>query len=796
LETVRVDICYRPLRIAWAIKAYDMEAFRTAARISFALWGGRFNPIVVVDQEQLAQELIDVFRADLIIPIGESEEVKQFPKKFPHLITPFSFHDGIFAGDGEGGARSSVLDVINALTHVEDEAEWKAVKEQGIRLYSWGKDDPLSDVLLAQFGESPSKEDIKIDYRAYLQHASQAKEVVLDGKAPLPADVFDHAGISYISRFGMEQHHSVGGGWDTPGFFSGDAGDLDDLICFWNLRASDIALLFVDVKHFGRYGESLSAWGKLTRNMVSHRRHEFDRRIGVWVREKGINHQDRAKALEEAVAPFKAEQVASVHPVGDGSWNGLNIRPPMMSLNSVSTLGVIDTSSRPPKISFALDNKPFSDDVWFYTQHLVASLSFIGGLYSDEEHLLVPPYIPELNEFYSRNIHFDYEKLRSESDRIGLVIDACDSTESINALPVIDLVQRIFDLAGFTATLSSGGLIARQLISQLGGVDGARAFKIPGVRRLLKTHGPTAAFTKKSAVELIASKDPDNPKASFQDYKQLYGGHHPFKTKLDPSVVFAYLVEKGLFRMGAELKCPHCRMSSWTALDVLKQRLVCEMCGREFDATRQLVDGNWHYRRSGVLGAERNAQGAIPVVMTLQQFRVNLSSFRRGVYVPSLELNPKDGVDLPKCETDFVWVIPEPYPEKTVVIIGECKDRGGAEGKGTIDAADIDHLRRVADALPRKRFVAYIVLAKLCPFTPEEVALAKTLNDRYTRRAILLTERELEPYHFYERTQKEFKNIRPYGGDPETLANNTEIMYFKDEAPPATAVPVAPLPQE
>jgi len=239
-----------------------------------------------------------------------------------------------------------------------------------------------------------------------------------------------------------------------------------------------------------------------------------------------------------------------------------------------------------------------------------------------------------------------------------------------------------------------------------------------------------------------------------------------------------------LFRMGAELNCPHCRMSSWTALDVLKQRLVCEMCGREFDATRQLVNGAWHYRRSGVLGAERNAQGAIPVVMTLQQFKVNFSSFRHGMYSASLDLVPKDGTDLPKCEVDFAWVIPEPYPEKTVVVIGECKDQGKNNAasvvKSTIDAVDIEHLRRVADALPRKRFSTYIVLAKLCPFTAEEIALAKTLNDRYHRRAILLTARELEPYHFYERTQLDFKDIKGHASSPEDLANNTSLMYFKE----------------
>ena len=68
METVRVDISYRPLRIGYAIKAGDMEAFRAAARFSFALWGGRFNPIIVVDEPQEADSLIDVFRVDMILP--------------------------------------------------------------------------------------------------------------------------------------------------------------------------------------------------------------------------------------------------------------------------------------------------------------------------------------------------------------------------------------------------------------------------------------------------------------------------------------------------------------------------------------------------------------------------------------------------------------------------------------------------------------------------------------------------------------------------------------------------------
>src|SRR5262245_33131257 len=89
METTRVDICYRPLRIAWAIHSGNRAAFRDAVRLTHTLWGGRFNPIVLVDREDEAKQIIDRFRTDLIIPVGTSEEVASFPRRFPHLINPF-----------------------------------------------------------------------------------------------------------------------------------------------------------------------------------------------------------------------------------------------------------------------------------------------------------------------------------------------------------------------------------------------------------------------------------------------------------------------------------------------------------------------------------------------------------------------------------------------------------------------------------------------------------------------------------------------------------------------------------
>jgi hypothetical protein len=84
---------------------------------------------------------------------------------------------------------------------------------------------------------------------------------------------------------------------------------------------------------------------------------------------------------------------------------------------------------------------------------------------------------------------------------------------------------------------------------------------------------------------------------------------------------------------------------------------------------------------------------------------------------------PNPGVNLPKCEIDFLVVVPGTYPNKADVLLGECKDIGGA-----IDANDIENLRRIADALPVNCFKTYIVFAKLAPFTPEEIILVEGLS--------------------------------------------------------------------
>lgn len=766
METSRVDIDYRPLRIGWLINSDDRDAFRKAVKYCNAFWGGRFNPIILVDRP-VASAIVELYAPDFLMPLSKNEELQQFSDKYPHLKNPLMGE--LYVGRGDyGPPRSSVLDMHNMLVHWRHRPEWNEAKADGVRVAQWAKNDPLADAFLAQFGAYPEVEDCGIDYYEMLSQVTVAIDVQLAQDRPIPDEFLRCHTVSELARFGIETHHERGG-WCAPGFYVGSASNIDDLVNFWNLRAAGVDLLFHDPAHKHRYELIDGTYERALRADLA-TAEERTREPAVWARRE--SGDEARKAMGDG-------KYLLCH-VDDSLWNGMNLLPCTAIFGQESSLGVIGTGSV-PRINFALSNKPLCSDVWFHSQHLMASVRLFGVF--DRESMFIPPYVPELNEFYGRNTTLHYNRVRVERQRIAFVIDAADRDLSFQAIPVALLIEHIFDLGGFKASLSGGGLIARQLISRMGGADGARAFKVPGVRRLLKQYGPNESFTANAAWQLIGGRDPENPRSSFADHKELFIEPRDLNKELTPKAVFAHLVEKGLFRIGVDLRCPTCALTSWVSLDNLEQDTKCQLCGAAFDATRQLVEERFAYRRSGVLGLERNIQGAVPVALVLQQLSVALRGFSNETASgASYDLVPKGGDEESRCEIDFVYLARHPREATTDFIIGEVKDAGG-----TIDENDIRNLREVAESLPQSRFNTFIVLAKLGPFSKEEIALAATLNSKYRRRVIMLTDQELEPYFVYERAEKELGE-RVIAVSADDLAAMTHKLYF---APRTVAQPDA-----
>jgi hypothetical protein len=438
-----------------------------------------------------------------------------------------------------------------------------------------------------------------------------------------------------------------------------------------------------------------------------------------------------------------------------------------MTFGDGTTLATIDDDGERPRISFSLTGQPFPNDVDEYQKHYILSVDPGIGLFKNEQATLHAPFVPELNEFYGRNCHFIWNAARAEPDSLGIVTEVSAKNLSLKSISARQLIEEIFRSVGIEAAPSRAGLVATSLIRQMGGLDGCRPFKIAGVRKLIESFRPEQSFSRSCAKQFILGRDTDKPLSS---YKWLYIEPRPSGTELTNDAVLSYLLDRGVFRAGLKFSCPSCQLDFWLSIDDAKSRLECEFCGHIFNSSRQLRDKDWAFRRSGLFGRADNQEGALPVALTLQQLS-HAQRLRPGVYSTAMELKPK-GANINRCETDFVVVNQAGRDNKIQIVIGECKTRQ------KITADDVRNLKAVADTFPPEKYDVFVVFSKLTDFEDDEIEHIKQVNERHRKRSIMFTEREIEPYFIYERTEKEF-DIQRTAVSFNDMATVTDRVFFQ-----------------
>lgn len=755
MNTLSVTVRFRPIRIGWCVCAGDFAAMRKAMKLSFTMWGGCYNPIIPVDDFATASSLVRLFRVDVLWPVSDDETVKEFIKQFPYLPNPLLL-DELFVQQSNGEHSPQILDIYHPILRLDEERfKNNPAPDTTATILEWQKDDPLTDVLLATFGAVPTEGEIGIDYIGMLKHRLSATTVVLTPEEPLPQLAGNTWSVSAFSRAFMHQHHSIRNHYGHPGIYVGNASDFDDLVAFWNLRARDVPVMFHDPNQTARFSPALTNWLDILRSRPEGR-FRSENLIGIWYRE--------SSPLPDVSAFGNGLGLCVTGE--DGIWH--HVKAPLMYFSEGSVLAAIgEDSSGLPYLSFQLPQKPFEEEAGLYNQHLVVSIDTGIGLLDNERATLQIPYIPELNEYYGRQFHFEWDKARVEPDGMGIICDASRSDLSVSSLDVVDLVKQIFAVAQIDAQPSKPGRIAAQLINQMGGLQKCRVFKIAGVRNLIEKYRPDESFTRSGAKQTIRAMDAGTGVASFDLYENIRIEPRPLGSKLSIDSVLTLLLKKGIFCAGLKLNCPRCSLDFWTSLDDVRTESSCEYCGHKFNITPYLKDRDWAFRRSGLFGKNDHQEGAIPVVLTLLQLHTTFHS-RNILYAPAMSLESKSKT-ISKCETDFVALIQRPLNGKIDIAIGECKTRK------QISDDDVNNLQAIAEAFPRDRFNVYIIFSKLCSFSLEELARVRRLNNEHQRRVILFTDRELEPYRLYEKTA-------PYAVNFEDMARITEQVFLQSSA--------------
>lgn len=761
MNTLSVTVRYRPIRIGWCIRAGDFDAMREALKLTFTMWGGRYNPLIPVDDFEFASSLVRLFRVDVLWPVSTDDVVKKFIDRSPHLPNPF-FHEELFVPYGDGERGPQIVDIYHPIRRLyEEHFKNNPSPDTAVTIFEWQAEDPLADVLLATLGAVPTVEVTGTDYPSLLKRDLSAKTVVLTPADPLPQLAGKDWAVSAFCRAFIQQHYSVRNYWGHPGVYVGSVSNFDDMVTFWNLRATNTSLIFYDPCHAARFEHSLTKWLEILRSLPSGR-FESENSIAVWSR--GRMSESDIGIFGQGVRPCDAH---------DGIWNGLNIKAPYMYFTETSVLAVVgEDSDGSPRASFQLPPKPFYEDTKLYDQQMVVSVDPGIGLYGNEQATLHTLFVPELNEYYGRQCYFEFDRARVEPNGLGIISQATRSDLSLDALNIADLVKQLFLSFGIDANPSTPGLIATRLIQQMGGLQKCRVFKIGGVRELIEQCKPDSSFTRSGALQTIRA-DPITGTVSFEQYKDLHIEQRPHGTDLKAEAVLSYLLKRGVFRAGLAFDCPSCTLDFWMSIDDVSSEVSCEYCGHTFNVTPLLKDRDWRFRRSGLFGRDNNQEGAIPVVLTLLQLHTTFHSSEI-LFTTAMKLK-SDNAHAINCETDFVAVVQRPIDGKIDIVIGECKTRK------EITDDDVSNLQTVADVFPGDRFNVFIIFSKLSSFTTDELARVRRLNSENHRRVILFTARELEPYRLYERTAREFK-IDSHAVSFENMANITEQVFFSPSA--------------
>ena len=400
-------------------------------------------------------------------------------------------------------------------------------------LYEWTSEDPLQDVFLAQFGAYPKQEEIHMDYGGMVERNLKAAKIALPVDDPVPVQTYKQLTPSALSGFGLWRDRSPN--WDHPGLYVGEANDFSDIVNFWNLRAASLNVIFFDPKYDARLEGLAREYIRLLKERPREDR-RFEADFAIWSKQ----------GKEVDLKAFHAASVMRVE-IHERIWNGLNLRPPLMYIEDERVLGSRSEKEDIPSLTFELREKPFYDEYELHMQNYVASINPLA--YGEDEQVTFSyPFLPELNDFYRREVCFA-DGIRSERNGLGVITSVRMDSLTIRAVPSRSLIATIFEVFGMKAQVSEAGRIASRVIQQMGGVQGCQVFKIAGVRTLIEKYKPFQSFTRANATQIIGEVDPVTHVPNFSRYESLFIEPRE-EQKLKPHNVFDYLVKKNVFRVG------------------------------------------------------------------------------------------------------------------------------------------------------------------------------------------------------------------------------------------------------
>lgn len=714
------DIKVRPLKLALMVDPNSALQVREAIRLASTQWGGKFFPIIPVHKRMptswrdgvlrappahdVVKGYLDGFDPDILVQFGRELPNYVLGSKLK-VLKPADFWSGGRDQDANEPAYGiGVLDVLQDIfrEHFKFKAKYplKAiipVIPRGLGLF-WA----------SVFGEYPTHIAEAID--------KQFADALDISKPEVRADKFRELtdGNVLFPRRVTQWATRVQGGngyLRKASVFFMDASKIEDVIDFWNLRASGRQVLplpkqFLEEESFRQVvleflDEHRRSWGRAGNG--------FDVASLIRIRHSTM---DEMQAFATSLAlpsadgkPGAATQRMSLQHWYPRLWDewarGKDGGVADVYGEDQETIDIEGEGHRSMRLKSLIPS--FGRANWYGSQGRCVN-EFDLRLYGADEHLAeVYPKVEgnQLLQAITGNIGL-YGEWRVGRHGLARIVRRV-SGELRKAPESEKIFFAWLKDRGWEAKLSSPGILAKQIYKRLGGVVGMLADK--DVLALIEhmNGGPVSRGGAQKNGRVVAERE-----VSVIEVKRKLNANR-----------YEWFIQKGIFKLGLQTKCPNCQRNSWFSMTTLKEELDCPKCFNTFSAAGNIDQGrgSWFYRTAGPFSVPNFADGAFSVLLTLEAFAGRITSGRRSTSVPSFEATAPGKVNL-EADLAMFWRDGSYGDDTEGILFGECKSYGPFKPK------DFQRMRYLAEMFPG----AVLVFSTLRPsLNKEEIAALKRL---------------------------------------------------------------------
>jgi len=659
--TIEARCNARPTRLAFILPNPDSDLLLRIIARATILWGGIFNPIVILDDStrktrgvhytmlppdpylQIQVDTLRAFDPDLLISYSNNPLPPEL-KPWEHR----TFHaDRLDWKPLNRDTVSYFVDIFPILDELWDE-EFKGNANPRLKIKFIDKAESEKSLFLAaRFGLYSND-----DYYEFLRKNFNAEMFVYDDafkSARWPSDFQSLLGITASHCRPTRQRI------DSHAYFLLNPADPFDVVDYWNLRASGMYLYPLTLRDYQECANPIADFGAAAAYPIN----ESVTNRAVIIKAPSITDEEQQTVTAWIASLGSIKDLSMMgwvpryHKSHYGAANEIDIES-IRSFESNAIGVLVDGYGKieGPKPTFLGREN--------YFEHWSMDISF-STFRSPTTCYKLPWLNSGCDGLVGRTIgsSMDMDASRVSQDGIVTRHDGDSSDVHITPLTAINAVSAFLQGKEIEyLRTSSPGLALIRIIEMLDGLYKCEVFQNPAIRQLLEE---LATGKHRLGKEVRGAV-----KKSLKAYKIYNRPATPKQISERAENLISSAIEAGVFRLGLQFQCSRCKRYHWYSVTEFNDGYNCKSCFSR-EETPRLDTTEWYYASDGLFRSANKLDGNMAVLLTLAFFSGLLGHDLK--YAPSFDYK----INGEPHEMDFGIISSKTLRRDVEMIFGESK---------------------------------------------------------------------------------------------------------------------------